>query len=115
MKLRDVPRSKLGLQIFDGSSLRIDFLVVRMNEPVTSGGAPMGERHVGERHVVSRFGAIDEWGNRSNELNEQARGAANSSGSPKDRARPNQADTCQIKLSHIAGKLKAPLDPRSSG
>jgi hypothetical protein len=50
---------QIGSTMFDGSSLRIDFLVVRMNEPVAPSGAPMGERHVVSRLVLSMSGAID--------------------------------------------------------
>jgi|SRR5579871_1170795 len=50
---------RIGSMLFDGSSLRMVFLVARMNEPLVPNGPPTGERHVVSRLVLSMSGAID--------------------------------------------------------
>lgn len=49
---------QIGFIICDGSTLKIDFEAVRMNEPV-SPAPPEKERHVVTRLVLSMGGAID--------------------------------------------------------
>jgi hypothetical protein len=58
-EVKETFADQIGSTMFDGSSLRIDFLVVRMNEPVAPGGAPIGERHVVSRLVLSMSGTTD--------------------------------------------------------
>jgi hypothetical protein len=58
-EVKETFADQIGATLFDGSSLRIDFLIVRMNEPAAPGGAPTGERHVVSRLVLSMSGTID--------------------------------------------------------
>ena len=58
-EVKETFADQIGSTMFDGSSLRIEFLVVRMNEPMGPGAAPIGERHVVSRLVLSMSGAID--------------------------------------------------------
>lgn len=48
----------IGFIVCDGSTLRIDFEVVRMNEPVSS-GPPQKERHVVARMALPMNCAVD--------------------------------------------------------
>jgi hypothetical protein len=57
-EVRETFAEQVGSMMFDGSTLKIDFTVVRMNEPGPS-SPPAGERHVVSRLVLSMNGAID--------------------------------------------------------
>jgi hypothetical protein len=57
-EVRETFAEQVGSMMFDGSTLKIDFTVVRMNEPGPS-NPPAGERHVVSRLVLSMNGAID--------------------------------------------------------
>jgi len=57
-EVRETFAEQVGFMMFDGSTLKIDFTVVRMNEPGPS-SPPAGERHVVSRLVLSMNGAID--------------------------------------------------------
>ena len=57
-EIRETFADQIGFMICDGSSLKIDFEVVRMNEP-TSPTPPEKERHVVVRLALSMNCAID--------------------------------------------------------
>ncbi len=57
-EIRETFADQIGFIICDGSTLKIDFEVVRMNEP-TSPVPPEKERHVVARLALSMNGAID--------------------------------------------------------
>ncbi len=50
---------QVGAIMFDGSTLKIDFVAVRISEPKAPGADPIKERHVVSRLVLSMNGAID--------------------------------------------------------
>ena len=57
-EVRETYADQVGFLICDGSTLKIDFEVVRMNEPA-SAGPPEKERHVVARLTLSMNGAMD--------------------------------------------------------
>jgi hypothetical protein len=57
-ELRETFADQVGFMICDGSTLKVDFEVVRMNEPAPP-APPTKERHVVARLALSMSGAID--------------------------------------------------------
>jgi len=57
-EVRETYADQVGFLICDGSTLKIDFEVVRLNEPASS-GPPEKERHVVARLTLSMNGAMD--------------------------------------------------------
>lgn len=57
-ELKETYADQVGYMMCDGSTLKIDFEVVRMNEP-TPPAPPEKERHVVTRLALSMNGAID--------------------------------------------------------
>ena len=58
-EVRETFADQIGFLICDGSTLKIDFEVVRMNEPASPATPPEKERHVVARLALSMNGAID--------------------------------------------------------
>jgi hypothetical protein len=57
-EVRELYVDQLGLTIFDGTMLRLELAVARMDEPKPP-APPQGERHIVARLVISANCAID--------------------------------------------------------